>query len=50
MNNTPEATPIRLIGEERAVLEDLVGSRKTEHRLRQHAITAAADASNSSTS
>ena len=37
MKSIPEATPIRLTRAERAELESLAGSRKTEHRLRQRA-------------
>ena len=37
MKSIPEATPIRLTRVERAELEGLAGSRKTEHRLRQRA-------------
>ena len=37
MKSIPEATPIRLTRAERAELEGLAGSRKTEHRLRQRA-------------
>jgi transposase len=37
MKSIPEATPIRLTRTERAELEGLAGSRKTEHRLRQRA-------------
>jgi transposase len=37
MNGIPEATPIRLTAEERAELEGLARSTKTEYRLRQRA-------------
>jgi transposase len=37
MKSIPEATPITLTQTERAVLDELVRSRKTEHRLRQRA-------------
>ena len=37
MNRIPEATPIKLTEAERAELEGLVRSTRTEHRLRQRA-------------
>src|SRR5215216_7347992 len=37
MRGIPEATPIRLTNEERAELEGLARSTKTEHRMRQRA-------------
>src|SRR5438094_6475121 len=37
MRGIPEATPITLTNEERAELEGLARSTKTEHRLRQRA-------------
>src|SRR3974390_784478 len=37
MTNIPEATPIRLTQEERAELEALARSTKTQYRLRQRA-------------
>jgi hypothetical protein len=37
MSSIPEATPITLTQEERAELEGLARSTKTEHRMRQRA-------------
>jgi hypothetical protein len=43
MRRIPQATVINLIAEERAELEGLARSTKTEHRLRQWALSSAGE-------